>query len=549
MSFKKIFITILILGFIAVTMAGIWYWHSNSYSEGALKLEIIAKDEVDLAEKVEYLVKYKNNGNIRLENPKLIFEFPEYTLTEKQRKEIELDDINPGQEKTVRFEGRILGTENSAKVAKAWLSYRPKNLNARFESKTTHTTVLNEVLLTFNFDLPSMVKPDSDIDFNFRYFSNVDYPLSNLRARVNYPSGFEFKESRPQGLSKDKWKVGLLNKAEGGNVKISGKLNGKNGEQKIFKGELGMWQDGEFVPLKKSAQGLEMGEPSLHISQKINGKSDYIASPGETLHYEISFRNMGEQAFQDMFLAVKLSSKGFDYSSLKSPRGQFQQGDNTIVFDSDSVPGLQLLEVGQKGKVEFWIDLKKNWQPEKDQPPTLNTEVLLSDAREDFSTKVESGLALNQGLYYKNEVFPNKGPIPPEVGETTNYTIMWRPKTTFNKIENVKVESGLPEWVQTTGEIFPEEESSKFSYDSSTGEITWEVEELNPSATTTPNVSFQVELTPNSSHQGTTPVIIEESKIIGTDTFTENEVSATSSPADTTLPGNDSVSEEDGVVK
>jgi len=548
MSFKKIFISILIIGVLAVIAAGVWVLQSNSYSKGSLKLEIIADDKAGLAEEMEYLVKYKNNGNTRLEDPKLIFQYPKHSLVEKERVEFELDDIYPGEERTRRFKARLLGTKGSAKVAKAWLKYRPKNLNANYESATTHTTLIKEVPLPFNFlGLPSMVKPGGEVKFDLNYSSNVDYPLSDLRTTIEYPSDFEFKKSKPQGLSETEWKIGMLNKAQGGRIEIQGKLNGKIGEVKRFKAKLGVWQDGEFVTLKESNRGVELGEPSLYITQQINGNPNYVASPGETLHYEISFKNIGEEVFSDMFLAVKLEGNGFDYNTIRAPNGSFKKGDNSVVFDSTQVSKLQFLDVGKEGTVEFWVDVKEKWNPEEEGKPSLTSRVLLDSARERFTTKVNSGLDLKQQAYYHNDMFHNIGPIPPEVGESTQYVVMWKPRTHFGQVKDVKIKSTLPENVELTGNIFPEDESSNFSFDSESREIVWDVGNLK--STSSPNVSFQVELTPKSSQRNSVVNIMESAKISGTDPSTEKDLTATSSPVDTTLPDDKKVSKEDGIIQ
>lgn len=546
MSFKKLFLLVLILGILAVTVAGIWYWNSNSYSKGNLKLEIIGSEKADLAQEIEYLVKYKNNGNTRLEDPKLIFQFPEHSLVEEQRREIELDEIYPGQEKTKKFEARIMGREGQAKVAKAWLNYRPKNLKARFESNTTHTTMIEEVPLSFEFNLPSIAEPEKEIDFNLSYFSNVNFPLSDMRVMVEYPSGFKFNGSNPEGLSDTEWEAGLLNQAEAGKIKIKGKLEGKIGEEKIFSGKLGMWQDGEFVTLKENSRGIELGEPSLYISQEVNGSSEYVAAPGETLHYEIYFKNVGDKALSDMFLVTKLKGGGFDYNSLNTTRGHFRKGDNSVVFDSRNVPKLQLLDVGEEGKVEFWVDMKEDWSFVGGEKPVLTDQVFLSQTQETFETEVSSQLSLDQEVYYGNEVFHNTGPIPPEVGKSTEYLVMWKPRAALSKVEDVEVKTELPDNVDLTGKIFPESESSKLDFDFNTRELVWDVGDL---GATTTNISFQVEFEPTAAQRGETPQIIKEARISGVDVFTEKEVFATSSPVDTTLPDDETVDEEQGVIQ
>ncbi|MCX6765014.1 MAG: hypothetical protein NT148_00550, partial [Candidatus Nealsonbacteria bacterium] len=73
---------IIIFSSIAVVLllAGIWYWERNYFSKDVVKLEILGPDQADVFQEIEYTVKYKNNGNITLESPSLIFEFPEHTL-------------------------------------------------------------------------------------------------------------------------------------------------------------------------------------------------------------------------------------------------------------------------------------------------------------------------------------------------------------------------------------------------------------------------------------------------------------------------------------
>ena len=142
MSNKTFFILttlIVILGAL-----GVWYYQRNIYSKEILKLEIFAPEKAEILQEVEYIVKYKNNGNIRLESPKLIFEYPKYSITDNDefRKESVLDDIYPGEEKTFSFKARLLGKEGEAKIAKAYLNYTPKNLKARYESTTTCATII-----------------------------------------------------------------------------------------------------------------------------------------------------------------------------------------------------------------------------------------------------------------------------------------------------------------------------------------------------------------------------------------------------------------------
>jgi len=69
----KKFIIFLITFAVVLGLLGFWYYQRNVYSKEVLKLEILGPNEAELGEEVEYIVKYKNNGNFKLEEPRLIF--------------------------------------------------------------------------------------------------------------------------------------------------------------------------------------------------------------------------------------------------------------------------------------------------------------------------------------------------------------------------------------------------------------------------------------------------------------------------------------------
>jgi uncharacterized repeat protein (TIGR01451 family) len=549
---KKIPIIVFTL-LVAVGALSYWYWQKNVYSRDILKLEILGPESVDFAKDFNYTVKYKNNGKVRLEEAKLIFEYPGNSIIEdgkNLRQEITLEDIYPGEEKTFTFSAKLIGQEGEVLTANASLSYKPKNLNARYESSTSFTTQIKSLPLTFEFDLPSKVETGKDIKFRLNYFSNVDYPLMDLRVEAEYPSGFEFVSSVPKSLESVEWELSPLNKAEGGRIEIIGRMQGTIGEQKLFKAKIGMWRDGEFIVFKEIAKGVGIIKPGLLITQKINGSSDYTASPGEQLHYEIYFKNISDDIFTNLSLADTLSSPIFDLQTINAPDAGFAPGDNSIVWDWRNVGDLQYLSPDEENKVEFWIKLKSTFDiPSVEGNLTLQNTVYLAPAKETFTTKVNSKLELVEKAYFQDEIFGNSGPIPPQIGTPTTYTINWQVKNYYNKVGNVKVKTVLPSYVQLTGKIFPED--AKLTFDSQSREIVWDVGDvsvgqgiLNPA----PNVSFQVSLVPSSLQAGTTPDIISQIIVSGEDAWTNDLIESASSSINTASLSDDSFKASSGIV-
>lgn len=551
---RKVFIIFIIVLFAGVGITGFWYWQKNQYSKEILKLEILGPEAAQAGDEVEYLVRFKNNGKVRLENSELIFEAPEHSIPQDfsaQRITKQLEDIYPGQEQIFSFKVRVFGKENETLVAKAWVNYQPKNLKARYESKTSFTTQIKFVPLTFEFDLPLKVEKDEKVEFSLNYFSNINYLLEDLRVKIEYPEGFEFLSASPQPLDETEWNISLLAQADGGRIEIKGVTRGEEGTQKIFRAKLGLVRDGQFWLLKETARALEIIEPSIYISQLINDSPNYMANAGDLLHYEIFFRNIGQKAIQKKFLFVELEGEFFDLESLKSEKGEYGRGDNTIIWDWKVVPALRFLDAAEEGKVEFWVKLKEGEDiSTKIKTPSLRDEITLGGVKKIFEVKINSKIKLWQKVYFEEEFFGNSGPLPPETGKKTTYTVLWQVENSWNDLERVKVKSILPKQVKATGKIFPED--AKFTFDSKSREALWNIGEIEAwlAGTEMPlTLAFQVEFTPDSSQKGETPDLVGESEVLGEDAWTSEILQEKAPPVDTTLPDDDTISEEQGIVQ
>jgi len=563
---KKITLLILFLFFLAIAIS-FYYYQRNIFSKEVLKLEILGPEKVKMGEEIEYTVRYKNQGNTTLEEAELIFEYPESALPltfrqaqgelsseevlseEERRVRKDLQDIYPGEEDSYVFKARLFGKEGDIKQAKAFLSYRPKNLKAFFESKTSFVTEIDLVPLSFEIDSPSRVEIGKPFSFRINYFSSADYPLSDLRVKIDYPSGFEFLGSKPVALERTEWDIDLLNKTDGGRIEISGRLEGEARTEKIFRATLGFWKEGDFILLKEATRGIQIVKPSLYVSHLINNSPEYVATPGDFLHVEIFFRNIGEEPFKDLFLVTKLKGEAFDLDTVRTGEGDFQKDEKFIFWDWKKVPLLKFLSPQEEGKVEFWVKLKEKWEP-LEINPEIKAEIEIAKVKKTFVVKVNSFLELEELVLFKEEKFSNEGPIPPKVGETTTYSVIWKPKNYYNDLENVKVKATLPDQVKLTGKIFPED--ANLTFDSESREIVWDVGELQRgSGISEPekSVAFQISLKPIEDQKGEPAFLINEARVEGEDQWTKRTIGASVSAVDTTLPDDPTVSEQNGIVQ
>lgn len=539
---KKIVIAILlalaILGLIAY-----FIYRESSFSKEILRLEILGPEKAKMGDEIEYTIKYKNNGNFVLENPKLIFNMPDNSLTEDGKTIItqNLEDIYPGAEESVKIKTRLLGKENDLKVAKAVLSYTPKNLTVRYESDTTFTTKIETVSITLDFDLPSKIEKDKDLQYSINYFSNIDYPLENISLKVEPIAGFEFASSTPSSLDDTEWKLPTLIKAQGGRITIKGRVSGDANQNLTFAASLGVWKNGQFIVIKEAKTDVQIIQPLLFISQQVNGSSNYVASPGETLRYQIFFKNIGSSSFDNLFMVVKLDGAALDMSTIQAGEGQVQPNDNMIVWAWQQNPALGHLAVQDENEIDFTVKVKNDWNTSGTDPANIviTDQVNISQITQSFTIKVNSGLEVSQSGFYKSSDFTNSGPTPPVAGKATTYTINWNVKNYFSDAKNVKVKATLPLNVKLTGKILPEDEGSNFSFDSASRQIVWSVGDILAGTGVRGDpytISFQISLTPSSSQKGSTAPLIGSATISGENQFTNTIITASDSGLDTNLP-------------
>ncbi|MFZ2390278.1 MAG: hypothetical protein WAW15_00475 [Minisyncoccales bacterium] len=524
---KRLIATILVV--LSIIGIGTYLsWQSMSFSKEALKLEILGPEKTTIGEDVEYVVKMKNNGSIRLESPELIFNYPEGSIigeTESKVKVMSADDLGgdiyPGEERSFKFNARLLGKERDTRVAKVSVSFQPKDLKTRSEVSTTFTTILGEIPLNLSIDVASKASTGKALTFRVNYSSNVTYPLEDLTCYVEMPDDFEFLYSQPKGMDNTQWDIAALNEGGAGKIEISGILNGQSMEQKVFKARIGIWQDGNFILLKEVIRGVEIVAPALYITQKVNNDENYVASAGDQLHYEITFRNVGDNALQDLVLITRIEGNQFDLNSIKSTDGKYQAGDNSIVWEVDKIPELRLLEVGQAGKVEFWVNVKSPWEMKSlnDKNPILKNKVTLGEARQEFLTKINSIISAEQKLYSENKYFENSGPYPLQTGQKTTLTVEWKAINNYNDIENAKMVTVLPESITFLGNTYPE--GTEITHDSNTSEVVCNIGSLPAGSGVIKDAkicAFQISVQPELADEAI--ILLGSAQLSGTDQWT-----------------------------
>ncbi|MCX6712329.1 MAG: hypothetical protein NT041_01405, partial [Candidatus Vogelbacteria bacterium] len=147
------------------------------------------------------------------------------------------------------------------------------------------------------------------------------------------------------------------------------------------------------------------------------------------------------------------------------------------------------------------------------------TEEVVTEATK--TLKISTLATLTSNSTYQLGPFKNTGPLPPQVGQETTYTINWTVANTSNNLEVVTVRTTLPQSVKWLATVSPLDE--RVVYNQTSGEVVWNLDTVVAGTggdLPVRRVSFQVSLLPSLSQIGKTVDLTGQTILAGKDVFT-----------------------------
>jgi uncharacterized repeat protein (TIGR01451 family) len=277
-----------------IVIAAFWFWQEQQLPPQVMTLNITGPQNATAGVPIAYTVNYKNTGKFVLQDLELTFMAPDNSVTDSGNtlSTQKLPDLDPGQSSSTTITVKLLGKQGDIQMAKAALSYTPKNLTAQYESDASFNTTISSVPITLNFDMPVSSAPGGTAQFAVDYFSNFSYALQNVSVKILPVQGFTVTSATPTSLDNQEWKIGNLNQNQGGRITVNGTVDGSVGEPLQFTAQLGIWNNGNFVVVQQEQATVQVsqttasgtGTPAapLSVSQKVYYQNDDIPNTGPT---------------------------------------------------------------------------------------------------------------------------------------------------------------------------------------------------------------------------------------------------------------------------
>jgi len=459
---------------------------------------------------------------------------PACSQTSFQRCFWSFDQIKKGELKEIEFQGQLFGQADQSQNFDGVLNFYLAGFSSEFK-KTLSSSVKLTPSIFLTWQIPEQSSFGQKIESNIFLENISEEIIPKTQVTINWPQDFtltktnsvlennkgeeiEIKESDCQFI----WKIDDLNPKDERSLEFEGVFKNPLINELTFSLEASVFNDQKFFPQIKKQKKILLERFDFNIALEVNGLIERIQSCdwGQVLPISLTYYNQSQQTISDFALKLKLIGGQYvDFDRLYQSRWHYYQGSNaqsssafiskrlssevisqsseifsdnrTKGWSSDLIPALNQILPGAEGIIVFDLPIKTSLQAIKtsELQAQISLEILGQGklGQEDFiwemkGNKIElpikTSLRLESGArYYDDEHIPlGQGPLPPQVGEETRFSIFLRIKNTTNPIKNIFVKTKLPDNVIWTGQT--RTTHGLILYQEDGQEISWQIPEL-----------------------------------------------------------------------
>lgn len=523
----------------------------SSFSDTKVTIEISGPAEIDSSQPASYKIKYSNKNRVALKDAEIILNYSDNFQPDENASlepagygssRIKLGEMKSYSSGEFELNGKFYAPQDYVIYLKATLNYIPSNFSSPFQAQIQTPVKIKASPLDLRITAPQEAASGENVEYDIDYKNLSTRSFGDLRIKAEYPDGFEFKESDPAPAEgKETWYVGNLDLNQSGQIVIKGVMTGIKDEAKIIKISLGnLASDGSFVTYSEKEEITKIKGLPLSIVQTVENNADNVVNPGDKVYYNLKYKNEGDIGIRNVIITLEINTSVLDFSKLELDNGSYDSSKGAITWKASDIPGLKNLEPGQGGEIRFSIPVvnivpvksaaDKNFTIDSvakidspDIPTPLGSNKTIATSV--LSLKLNSKVILEAKGYYNDSNIKNSGPIPPQIGKETTYTLHWLITNVSNDISNVEVSAFLPTGVKWTGKTYPDSET--ISFNDRTNEILWQVGKLDNGVgvlNSPREVSFQIGITPESNQLKKFITLLNASTLNAKDLFTANDI-------------------------
>jgi len=516
------------------------------------------------------------------------------------------DKIKKGELREIELHGKLFGQADQSQNFDGVLNFHLAGFSSEFQ-KTLSSSIKLTPSIFLTWQIPEQSSFGQKIESNLSLENISEEIISRAQVIINWPSDFSLENAKSV-LENDKgekieikesefqikWEIDDLNPKDKKGLRFEGVLKNPLINELIFNLQAGVFEDKEFFSQIEKQKKILLEKFDFNIALEVNGLIEKVQSCdwGQVLPIGLTYYNQSQQTIKDFVLKLKLIGGQYvDFDRLYQSRWHYYQDSNSqpsSVFISkqlssevinksseifsdnetkgwslDLIPAFNQILPGAEGIIVFDIPLKTSLQATKanELQAQISLEILGQGKlnQEDFiwemsGNKIELPIKTNLNLeadarYYDDEHIPlGQGPLPPQVGEETHFSIFWRIKNTTNPIKNIFVKTKLPNSIIWTGQTKTTHGIILYQEDSQ--EVFWQIPELSiyqGGPYSLVEAEFEVKIVPEKFHLNQILFLTEDISLTAEDQLTGDLIFDQINGLDTNLK-DDSWGRNQGIV-
>lgn len=547
-----------------VAAAGYGFWKLGPGAPGIregtedIRLSVVAPSVAQGGDEYAFDVVIQNLSPIGIRLADLVVEMPPGTRdAETMRQDlpfvrIPIGDVGAGETRRQTVAVALFGDEGERRNFDIRLEYRAPNSSTIFEKERDYEVALGAAPLILTVDALSEITPGQPLEFLARVTSNAQSPLSLVGLSFDRPFGFSVDEYSEAPREDGLWVFEKLAPGETREIKISGKLDGSHGDQRVFRfvaGALDSATSTEVsVPYGSRAVEVAVSRPFLDLLLSLDNSvaPEVVRFSRDQIGARLAVVNNTTGPIRNVVVDMKMTGAALDERSLQVSDGIYRSADNILHWDSSTNEDLEEVMPGET----VWLGFGFQSLPLADRSTVFsNPEIVVDIAANGsrvYDENVPEALEANvvRRIRFLSDVAVEpalahvSGPNPPKVDTPSVFRVSWDLTNTSNDIESASVSAVLGPLVTWKGPV-----SGDVTFDEVSRRVTWRlgtVEEGTGYGRPAEVAVFDVTLTPSVLYEGEVVPMFGPLQFLGNDTFAGAELDVEGDAVDSGfIPGND----------
>lgn len=538
---------------VTISSTAFVYLGGNGIASDNIQVSLKGQSLVGGGESVTVQIDVTNNNRVPLEAATLILQYPSGTRSvgDSPRNlfedRIDFETIGVGQVKSKTVQIAVFGEENAEKSIGAILEYRASGSNNVFNMKDIEPLAfkISSSPLVLRIDSIEKVAGGQLVDIIISAISNASTPIEDILITAAYPNGFNFERSEPAPVyGQNVWRIDSIRPEETATIKLQGIISGFTDEQFRINFKAGPTNpDNQYAVGATLAEGRAdfiIERPFIDIGVMTNGdrNRDVVLSQDQTANISVSINNTLEETVYDMVVEAVPGGNALIPESIKSENGFYDSNKGVVRWEISNNQSFTQVLPGSSRTVNFTV----NPGPRKDTASyeiTVNVyarRVAERSAQETLigTTRVEGKYSatvdINSQAGKNTSKFIDRGPVPPEVGKESTYTITLVAEAGANDLVNTVMETALPVYVNWLDAY---EAPGTVVYNTVSKNLRWNIGDMK--AGERKELTMQVSFTPSVSQVNSSPLLLNQQKIRANDRFTGGLLQESASAVTTEL--------------